>query len=187
MLDWAAVHGGYIMTKRFGFPLLICAAFLVSSSLNSAHAVPKGSSCDPYTKQCDAGLLCAPLLNMTTGICCARFEEPRPAVKSQGRVLVWKCVRKFERNALTMAAFCSLRPGGVVGKDYNTHKLFCDPGSVCTQMHVEYGSYISQYGYYMCRRADGHAYSCCRSGIESCDPVGPPRLSTGLCKPWAGR
>ena len=175
MLDWTAVHGGYVMIKRFRFPLLICAAFLASSSLDSAHAVPKGSSCDPYTKQCDAGLLCAPLLNMTTGICCARFEEPRPAVKSQGRVLVWKCVRKFERNALTMAAFCSLRPGGVVGKDYNTHKLFCDPGSVCTPI-----------GYYMCRGADG-IYSCCRSGYSSCDPEGASVFPYGKCRPWAGR
>jgi hypothetical protein len=129
----------------------------------------KGSSCDPYIKQCDAGLSCIPLMTMTTGICCARFEEPRPAVRSQGQVLIWKCVRKFERNALTMPAFCSLRQGGVVGKDYNTHQLFCDPGSVCTP-----------YGYYMCKRADGGLYSCC-SEYSSCDPV------DGRCKPWAGR
>ena len=61
MLDWAAMHGGYIMIKRFGFPLLICAAFLASSSLDSAHAVPKGSSCDPFIRLCDAGLSCSPL------------------------------------------------------------------------------------------------------------------------------
>ena len=170
MLDWAAMHGGYIMIKRFGFPLLICAAFLASSSLDSAHAVPKGSSCDPFIRLCDAGLSCSPLMTGTTGICCASFEEPRPAARSKGQILTWKCVRKFDRNALTMPAFCSLRPGGVVGKDYNTHKLFCDPGSVCTPS-----------GYYMCRRVDG-AYSCC-SGNSSCDPgdffIG--------CKPWAGR
>jgi hypothetical protein len=119
MLDWAAVHGGYIMIKRFGFPLLICAAFLASSSLNSAHAAPKGS-----------------------------------------RNVSLTCVAQ----------------GGGLGKDYNTHKLFCDTGSVCTQ----------NFGYYICSGADG-AYSCCRSRFESCDPGGVFLWPHGFCRPWAGR
>jgi len=173
------------LRKCFGFPLLICAAFLASSSLHSAHAVPKGLHCNifGYSKPCDTGLSCTPLnlvnpLNMGDGICCARSEEPRPAVRDiQGRVVIWKCVRKF---AGVASLPCWAR-GGVVGKDYNTHQLFCDTGSPCTPD-----------GLYICRRANG-SYSCCISGVGSCDPIGrpnPPNPNAGLwgyCKPWAGR
>jgi hypothetical protein len=173
------------MIKRFGFPLLICAGFLTSSSLNSAHAVPKGLHCNifGYSKPCDTGLSCTPLnmvnpLNVGDGICCARSEEPRPVVRDiQGRVVIWKCVRKIPGVAFQPGvAFlpCSAR-GGVVGKDYNTHQLFCDTGSVCTP-----------YGYYICRRSDG-GYSCCKPGLESCEHEGVPVPPSGLCRPWAGR
>jgi hypothetical protein len=179
MLDWAAVHGGYIMIKRFGFPLLICAAFHGSSSLNSAHAVSKGLHCNifGYSKPCDTGLSCTPLnmvnpLNMGDGICCARSEEPRPAVRDiQGRVVIWKCVRKI---AGVASLPCWAR-GGVVGKDYNTHQLFCDTGSPRTES-----------GLYICRRHDG-GYSCCRPGFQSCEPEGASVWPYGTCRPWAGR
>ena len=182
MLDWTAVHGGYVMIKRFRFPFLICAAFLASSSLDSAHAVPKGLHCNifGYSKPCDTGLSCTPLnmlnpLNMGDGICCARSEEPRPAVRDiQGRVVIWKCVRKF---AGVASLPCWAR-GGVVGKDYNTHQLFCDTGSTCTRD-----------GLYICinRRIEG-AYSCCKPGFESCDPGGASSpVYGGQCRPWAGR
>jgi len=82
------------VSKRFLFPLLSCAALLASSSLNFAEAAPRGASCvisvgaDP----CDGGLSCIfTNVGRTTGICCPRWQGPRPAESHRGRVVRWKC------------------------------------------------------------------------------------------------
>jgi hypothetical protein len=163
-------HGAIIMIKRIGFPLLICAAFLASSSLNPAHTAPKGSPCVLYPAQCDRGLLCTPLAKGdTTGICCARSEEPRPAAGGK-----WKCVRTgFEEKVFPIAANC-WQQGGVLGKNYNSQRLFCDLDSVCTKaIYLPPG----HPGFYFCGRAGGN-YRCCQSQHESCD------YEAVLCKPW---
>src|SRR4029453_2411641 len=80
------------MSRRFLFPLLICAAVLASSSLNSADAAPKGASCviSVGANPCDAGLSCIPTnVGRTTGICCPRWHGPRPAEMHRGRVVRW--------------------------------------------------------------------------------------------------
>ena len=82
------------MSKRFGFPLLICAGFLASSWLNSADAAPKGANCliSVGANPCDAGLSCIPTnVGRTTGICCPRWQGPRPAETHRGLVVRWKC------------------------------------------------------------------------------------------------
>jgi len=82
------------MSKRFLFPLLICAAFLAPSLQDSTDAAPKSANCiiSVGANPCDAGLSCIPTnVGRTTGICCPRWQGPRPAETHRGRVVRWKC------------------------------------------------------------------------------------------------
>ena len=97
LLNWGRPAWEFIISKPLNnFPPALVDLRRISCVIFAelCHAAPKGANCliSVGANPCDAGLSCIPTnVGRTTGICCPRWQGPRPAETHRGLVVRWKC------------------------------------------------------------------------------------------------